>query len=253
MRLQPLTACLLFVLSWAFSFLLGSILAAADPAPHNPICPMLETTARSNKLPLAFFARLIWQESHFHHDVVGPITRSGKRAQGIAQFMPGTAAEVGLADPFNPEEAIPKSGALLASLRNEFGNLGLAAAAYNAGPQRVREFLTGIRAMPPETRQYVLAITGHPVDDWTKPKQESASIVPTGAHSAQLTCDSLLATLKEEAARQAALQRNVPSWCRFLHDPNQSVCGSVHARGQLGASLRINRRLRANVAKALLR
>ena len=48
----------------------------------------------------------------------------------------------------------------------EFGNLGLAAAAYNAGPRRVREWIEGSGSMPAETRNYVLAITGVPVDDW---------------------------------------------------------------------------------------
>ena len=49
--------------------------------------------------------------------------------------MPGTAAERGLSDPFDPEQAIPKAAELLSELRTRFGNLGLAAAAYNAGPQ----------------------------------------------------------------------------------------------------------------------
>jgi hypothetical protein len=47
-------------------------------------------------------------------------------------------------------------------------NLGLAAAAYNAGPQRVREFLAGSRDLPLETHNYVQAITGHSVEEWKK-------------------------------------------------------------------------------------
>ena len=62
--------------------------------------------------------------------------------------MPGTAAERGPFEPFNPVEALPKSGEFLAELRDEFGNLGLAAAAYNAGPQRLRDFLAGLRDLP---------------------------------------------------------------------------------------------------------
>ena len=94
------------------------------------------------------------------------MTRSGQRAQGIAQFMPGTAAERQLLDPFDPVQALPKSAELLRDLRKTFGNLGLAAAAYNAGPRRVREWLAGTGPMPAETRNYVLAITGHRVEDW---------------------------------------------------------------------------------------
>ena len=101
-----------------------------------PICAMIESAAQVNALPLDFFVRLIWQESRFHPDEIGPLTRSGQRALGIAQFMPGTAMERQLFEPFNPAAALPKSGEFLAELRNEFGNLGLAAAAYNAGPQR---------------------------------------------------------------------------------------------------------------------
>ena len=52
--------------------------------------------------------------------------------------MPKTADERGLANPFDPEEAIPKSAELLADLKQRFGNLGLAAAAYNAGPAVLR-------------------------------------------------------------------------------------------------------------------
>ena len=109
---------------------------------------------------------MIWQESRFQSDAVGPVTRSGQRAQGIAQFMPGTASERRLLDPFDPVQALPKSAEFLSELRNQFGNLGLAAAAYNAGPRRVQEWLAGTGPMPQETRNYVAAITGSTVDDW---------------------------------------------------------------------------------------
>ena len=67
-----------------------------------------------------------------------------KGAQGIAQFMPATAADTrGLDDPFEPKSAIVHSASLLADLRQEFGNFGLAAAAYNAGAERVRGWLAG--------------------------------------------------------------------------------------------------------------
>jgi hypothetical protein len=82
--------------------------------------------------------------------------------------MPGTAAERGLLDPFNPVEALPKSAEFLAELRSRFGNLGLAAAAYNAGPRRVHDYILGARGLPAETRKYVLAVTGRAVDDWSK-------------------------------------------------------------------------------------
>jgi len=127
---------------------------------------MIESAARANELPLEFFARVIWQESRFQPDAVGPLTRSGERAQGIAQFMPRTAGERGLFDPFDPVQALPKAAEFLRDLRQQFGNLGLAAAAYNAGPQRVRDWQAGRRSLPAETRNYVYAITGVSADDW---------------------------------------------------------------------------------------
>ena len=141
---------------------------ARESDAREAMCLMIESAAKASNLPLEFFARVIWQESRFRSDAIGPVTRSGQRAQGIAQFMPGTANERGLLDPFNPVQALPKSAEFLAELRDQFGNLGLAAAAYNAGPRRVQEWLAGTGPMPQETRSYVLAITGSTVEDWAK-------------------------------------------------------------------------------------
>jgi hypothetical protein len=139
---------------------------ARDTGAREAMCLMIESAAKSQDLPLEFFARVIWQESRFQSDAVGPMTRRGQRAQGIAQFMPGTASERRLLDPFDPVQALPKSAEFLNELRGQFGNLGLAAAAYNAGPRRVQEWLAGAGTMPQETRNYVIAITGTSVDDW---------------------------------------------------------------------------------------
>ena len=126
------------------------------------VCEALAKAATTNDLPVDFFTRLIWQESHFKPDAV-----SRKGAKGIAQFMPATARSSGLEDPFNSLEAIAKSGELLRGLRVEFGNLGLAAAAYNAGSGRVRGWLGGRRRLPQETRAYVRFVTGRSVEEWT--------------------------------------------------------------------------------------
>src|SRR6202023_1192322 len=53
---------------------------------REAMCLMIESAARANDLPLEFFARVIWQESRFQSDAVGPVTRNGQRAQGIAQI-----------------------------------------------------------------------------------------------------------------------------------------------------------------------
>lgn len=142
--------------------------ATKDAATREAMCLMIESAATAHDLPLEFFARVIWQESRFQPNAVGPMTRSGQRAQGVAQFMPGTANERRLLDPFDPVQALPKSAEFLSELRAQFGNLGLAAAAYNSGPRRVQEWLAGTGAMPSETRNYVYAITGTSVDDWAQ-------------------------------------------------------------------------------------
>jgi hypothetical protein len=204
------------------------------PDPRNSICAIIESAARANALPVDFFARVIWQESRLRPDVIGPVTRSGERAQGIAQFMPGTASERRLYEPFNPIEALPKSGKFLAELRDQFGNLGLAAAAYNAGPQRVREFIAGARDLPAESRNYVLAITGRSVDDWAKPGKELTNEgEKDGSHGdrAPANCRGLVAFLERSSKPLVAQMSNVPSWCRYLHHPNLSVCGSIHEFG----------------------
>ena len=108
-------------------------LALAGPKPFvDIVCPIMQEQAEARNLPPMPFVRLIWKESRFNPQAVSP-----KGAQGIAQFMPGTAEERGLDDPFEPKLAIIHSASLLADLRREFGNFGLAAAAYNAGAERV--------------------------------------------------------------------------------------------------------------------
>jgi Transglycosylase SLT domain/SPOR domain len=194
------------MLSIAMAWIVTSTVAVrAEPmlaAPENSMCLMLESAARANDLPVDFFVRVIWQESRFQADAIGPPTRSG-RAQGIAQFMPGTADERGLLDPFNPIQALPKAAEFLSELREQFGNLGLAAAAYNAGPRRVRDWLTGTGPMPAQTRSYVLAITGRPVDDWAK---ESGRDIGRSA----MDCGAMVALLKEQPNRYvAALEERV--------------------------------------------
>jgi len=164
---------------------------ARDTDTREAMCLMIESAARANDLPLEFFARVIWQESRFQSDAVGPLTRSGEHAQGIAQFMPGTASERRLLDPFDPVQALPKSAEFLHELREQFGNLGLAAAAYNAR-RRVQEWLAGTGAMPQETRNYVIAITGTSVDEWATASKNSKPPNP----APNTSCRELMALLR---------------------------------------------------------
>ena len=133
--------------------------------PVGEICDLIDKTATQTGIPRTYFTRLLWTESRF--DIYA---RSPVGAQGIAQFMPATAAERGLKNPFDPAQAIPASADLLNYLRDEFGNYGLAAAAYNAGPGRVRRWLTGRSGLPFETQNYVAAITGQLAPTFKNPK-----------------------------------------------------------------------------------
>ena len=169
---------------------------ARDTDTREAMCLMIESAAKAQDLPLEFFACVIWQESRFQSDAVGPVTRSGQRAQGIAQFMPGTANERRLLDPFDPVQALPKSAEFLNELRNQFGNLGLAAAAYNAGPHRVQEWLAGSGYMPQETRNYVIAITGTSVDDWASAAKNGNKNGKTLDRAPTSSCRELMTLLK---------------------------------------------------------
>ncbi|WP_245282069.1 lytic transglycosylase domain-containing protein [Rhizobium sp. LC145] len=127
---------------------------------NRDLCQIIEHVASTNSLPPEFFARLIWRESLFRADAISP-----KGAEGIAQFMPATAKLRGLANSFDVIEALAASSRYLNDLRTRFGNLGLAAAAYNAGETGLESFLRTGR-LPLETRDYVFAITGHTAETW---------------------------------------------------------------------------------------
>lgn len=134
---------------------------AAEESTVQTICRLIETAADAQGLPRDYFTRLIWRESSFRAHVT-----SSAGAQGIAQFMPGTAEEQGLDDPFDPEFAIPASAKYLKGLKDRFGNLGLAAAAYNAGPTRLARWIERGGYLPAETEDYVAFVTGRSVQDW---------------------------------------------------------------------------------------
>jgi soluble lytic murein transglycosylase-like protein len=83
---------------------------------------------------------------------------SSAGAQGIAQFMPGTARGIGLRNPFDPEQAIDAQAHLMRDLLRQFGAVPLALAAYNAGPAPVQA--CGCVPAFKETRGYVARILG---------------------------------------------------------------------------------------------
>lgn len=156
--------------------------AAPEPASSGieaALCRLIDDAAAAQSVPPAFLTRLIFQESSFRSGVTSPAG-----AQGVAQFMPGTARERGLLDPFDPEQAVPKAAHFLAELKTRFGQWGLAAAAYNGGPNRVAAWLAGRGGLPFETENYVLAITGAPAEAWADDARAAAEGEPRPARPA---------------------------------------------------------------------
>jgi soluble lytic murein transglycosylase-like protein len=99
----------------------------------------------------ALLSAQLMAESGFDPDAV-----SSAGAQGIAQFMPATAAAYGLRDPFDPGAAIDAQAHLMSELLRRLGSIELALAAYNAGPGAVE----ACACVPPypETQAYVARI-----------------------------------------------------------------------------------------------
>lgn len=125
------------------------------------VCMLIERNATERGLDPNFLARLLWKESRFEPSAISPAG-----ALGIAQFMPSTADLYDLEDPFNPALSIHKAAWYLDYLRNMFGNIGLAAIAYNGGENRAARFVANQTTLPYETQDYVEAITGHNAWRW---------------------------------------------------------------------------------------
>ncbi len=130
------------------SFSGGEGLPAFVPARFR--APLLRSATHWN-VSAALLAAQLMAESNFN-----PYASSSAGAQGIAQFIPSTAASYGLRNPFDPEEAIDAEAHLMSDLIHQFGSPQLALAAYNAGPAPV-EACHCVPAIP-ETTAYVSRI-----------------------------------------------------------------------------------------------
>jgi hypothetical protein len=115
--------------------------------------PVIARAAQRWNVAGALLAAQLYAESGFN-----PFARSTAGAQGIAQFMPGTARAYGVANPFDAADAIDGQAHLMRDLLRQFGSVPLALAAYNAGAGAV----AGCMCIPPypETRGYVARILG---------------------------------------------------------------------------------------------
>ena len=163
-----------------------AVVADTDDETLESLCLMIESAAKANDLPLDFFARMIWQEGRFETDV--PVPPREQTITGAWRLF----------DPFDPVQALPKAAEFLSGLRGRFGNVGLAAAAYHIGPERLQAWLAGTGTLPQQTRDYVLAITGASVDDWVKAGRSNR---PRDTAAGPASCHDLIAMLKAEPNR----------------------------------------------------
>jgi soluble lytic murein transglycosylase-like protein len=123
-----------------------------DPVPEKEVSPLIESAAKARQLPASLLRAVIERESGFRACAV-----SDKGAQGLMQLMPATVEQYKVQDAFDPKENISAGAAFLrALLEKHQGDLPLALAAYNAGPEIVDK--TKVIPDVPETRAYVEAI-----------------------------------------------------------------------------------------------
>jgi hypothetical protein len=141
--------------------------------------------------------------------------------------MPRTADWRGLVNPFDVIAALKASASYLSDLRIRFGNLGLAAAAYNAGPQRVQDWLLARGGLPKETRDYVEIVTGHSAEEWSGTSHANLALPePVTCREVAKTMNYRIAAKsdigKEKASRISASQAK-PGWgVQLIGGPSQA-------------------------------
>lgn len=182
----------------------GDEMPADVPAQYRAI---IARASRENGVPVGLLAAVLRQESGFQAHIGSPAG-----AQGIAQFMPGTAAGMGV-DPNDPKSAIPGAAKLLKGNKDQFGSWKLALAAYNAGGGAVSQY----GGIPPyaETQNYVKTI----MSAWDGDKGTGGRVNPALIRKARETIGPLntKAILKDvdlspakqvkDPARRAAVKR----------------------------------------------
>lgn len=128
-----------------------------DPSPErfNRYDGYIREAALIYNLPETFIRAVMLVESNFHAEVVSYVG-----AMGLMQLMPGTAARMGVSNPFEPRQNILGGARYLRMLANQFnGDMVLTLAAYNAGEGAVMKY----SGVPPydETRRYVRRVLQH--------------------------------------------------------------------------------------------
>lgn len=127
--------------------------SATTPALDVPFAKQIRAAAARNGVDENLISSVIFAESNF-----APRALSSKRAMGLMQLTPRTASQYAVNNAFDPGQNIAGGTRYLKELLDQYhGNLPLALAAYNAGPQRVAQY-GGVPPFP-ETRNYIRRVT----------------------------------------------------------------------------------------------
>jgi|SRR5882724_371534 len=123
--------------------------------------PVINTTENQFGIPADLLARMAYQESSFKPEVISGLKVSRAGAAGILQMLPQYFASVNVPTPYTAADTvaqISEAAQYLQSLYAQFGDWGMALAAYNWGPTRMRQYIAGTAQMPEETANYVTRI-----------------------------------------------------------------------------------------------
>ena len=174
--------------------------AARRPAAalsRGGLCSAIVAVARANDLPIPFFANLIWQESSFRSRTISPAG-----ALGIAQFIPETAVEHGLMNPFEPVHALFAVGKTAAQAATSSSAISvLRRPPTTPGRSASTTGWPSAERLPGETRAYVVRITGRQADQWLSSEiahDPEATLMPARAPCAEVA---------EEVKAQAKIVR----------------------------------------------
>lgn len=170
---------------------------AREVALHHAGHPGIRKVGLSALQFVDLFEAMIHRESSFD-----PQTVSEDGAQGLGQLMPGTAKELGVTDPFDPEQNLKASARYFTGLLVEFGRIDLALAAYNAGPTRVTRLGHIPRILETQDHiAWILTKAGHPVPD-----------MPLLAKETSIQSETSLSSNNDPAKAGAPLSGDISVW-----------------------------------------